>query len=45
MMLGICDVLGKFYLPQIGAFVLYAVMVLVLVFRPQGLRGMKSRMT
>jgi branched-chain amino acid transport system permease protein len=43
MLLGICDVLGKFYLPQIGAFVLYAVMVLVLVFRPRGLRGPRNR--
>jgi branched-chain amino acid transport system permease protein len=44
MLLGICDALGKFYLPQIGAFVLYAVMVLVLVFRPRGLCGLKKRL-
>lgn len=44
MLLGICDVAGKYYFPQVGAFVLYAVMVLVLVFRPQGLRGLKNRL-
>lgn len=44
MLLGICDVAGAYYFPQIGAFVLYAVMVLVLVFRPQGLRGLKNYM-
>jgi len=39
LILGICDVAGKYYIPQIGAFVIYAVMVAVLIFRPQGLFG------
>ena len=39
LILGITDVVGKYYLPQIGAFVIYAVMVLTLLFRPQGLFG------
>ena len=39
LILGICDVAGKYYVPQIGAFVIYAVMVLILIFRPQGLFG------
>jgi branched-chain amino acid transport system permease protein len=39
LILGICDVVGKYYVPQIGAFVIYAVMVTTLIFRPQGLFG------
>ena len=39
LVLGVCDVAGKYYVPQVGAFVIYAVMVAVLVFRPQGLFG------
>jgi len=30
-------VAGKYYVPQIGAFVIYALMVAVLILRPQGL--------
>jgi len=39
LILGICDVEGKYYIPQAGAFMIYLVMVLTLVFRPQGLFG------
>lgn len=39
IILGICDVTCKYFIPQIGAFVIYAVMILVLIFRPQGLFG------
>lgn len=39
LILGICDVAGKYYVPQIGAFVIYAVMVAMLILRPQGLFG------
>jgi branched-chain amino acid transport system permease protein len=39
LIIGICDVAGKYYIPQIGAFVIYAVMVITLIFRPQGLFG------
>ena len=39
LILGISDVAGKYYIPQVGAFVIYAVMMTVLVFRPQGLFG------
>ena len=39
LILGICDVEGKYYVPEIGAFMIYLVMVLTLVFRPQGLFG------
>ena len=39
LMLGLFDVAGKYYLPQVGAFVIYAVMVVMLIVRPQGLFG------
>lgn len=39
LLLGICDVAGKYFIPQVGAFVIYAVMVITLIFRPQGLFG------
>jgi branched-chain amino acid transport system permease protein len=39
LILGITDVVGKYYLPQVGAFFIYAVMVVTLIFRPQGLFG------
>ena len=39
LILGICDVAGKYYVPQVGAFVIYAVMVVTLILRPQGLFG------
>jgi branched-chain amino acid transport system permease protein len=39
LILGVCDVAGKYYVPQVGAFVIYAVMVVTLIFRPQGLFG------
>ena len=41
LILGICDVAGKYYVPQLGAFVIYTVMVVMLIFRPQGLFGRK----
>ena len=37
LLLGIADVAGKYYIPKLGAFIVYAVMVLVLMWRPQGL--------
>jgi branched-chain amino acid transport system permease protein len=39
LLIGVADVLGKYYLPQVGAFVIYAVMVIALIVRPQGLYG------
>jgi branched-chain amino acid transport system permease protein len=39
LILGICDVAGKYYLPQAGVFVIYGVMVAMLILRPQGLFG------
>jgi branched-chain amino acid transport system permease protein len=37
ILLGVADVAGKYYLPSFGAFVIYTVMVVVLIWRPQGL--------
>ncbi|GAB4064460.1 branched-chain amino acid ABC transporter permease [Ancylobacter sonchi] len=37
LLIGVADVAGKYYLPQAGAFIIYAVMILVLLVRPQGL--------
>jgi len=39
LLIGVADVVGKYYLPQVGAFVIYAVMVVTLIVRPQGLFG------
>ena len=39
LLLGIADVAGKYYVPSLGAFVIYGVMVGVLIWRPQGLFG------
>ena len=37
ILLGISDVAGKYYVPTLGAFVIYAIMIAVLLLRPQGL--------
>ncbi|MBK8666654.1 MAG: branched-chain amino acid ABC transporter permease [Burkholderiales bacterium] len=39
LLLGVADVAGKYYVPQIGAFIIYAIMVAILIYRPQGLFG------
>jgi len=37
LLLGIADVFGKYYAPKLGAFVVYALMIAILLVRPQGL--------
>jgi branched-chain amino acid transport system permease protein len=37
LILGVADVMGKYYAPQAGAFVIYVLMITMLVLRPQGL--------
>ena len=37
LLLGIADVAGKYYVPKLGAFSVYTLMVLILMWRPQGL--------
>jgi len=39
LLLGVFDVAGKYYVPQIGAFVIYAAMVAMLLVFPSGLAG------
>ena len=39
LLLGIADVAGKYYVPKLGAFVIYTIMIAVLIWRPQGLFG------
>ena len=39
VLLGVSDVAGKYYVPQFGAFLIYAVMVGILMWRPHGLFG------
>jgi len=42
LMLGIADVMGKYYAPKLGAFIVYTVMIVILTLRPQGLFGHKG---
>ena len=37
LLLGIADVAGKYYIPKMGGFIVYSLMILILVWRPQGL--------
>jgi branched-chain amino acid transport system permease protein len=37
LLLGIADVMGKYYAPKLGAFVVYTLMIVILLVRPQGL--------
>ena len=41
ILLGVLDVAGKYYVPQAGAFVIYAAMVILLIAFPAGLLGRK----
>ena len=38
-LIGISDVAGKYYVPQLGAFLIYLVMLVLLMWRPTGLLG------
>ncbi len=37
LLLGIADVAGKYYIPKLGAFIVYTLMIAILIWRPQGL--------
>jgi branched-chain amino acid transport system permease protein len=37
LMLGVADVAGKYFIPKLGAFIVYALMIVILLWRPQGL--------
>ena len=37
LVLGIADVFGKYYVPKLGSFIVYSLMIAILLWRPQGL--------
>ena len=37
LLLGIADVAGKYYIPKMGGFIVYSLMIVILVWLPQGL--------
>ena len=37
LLLGIADVAGKYYVPKLGSFIVYTLMIVILLVRPQGL--------
>jgi branched-chain amino acid transport system permease protein len=39
ILLGVSDIAGKYYVPQLGAFLIYLVMLAILMWRPVGLVG------
>jgi len=39
LLLGIGDVAGKYYVPTMGPFVIYTLMIVILIWRPNGLFG------
>jgi branched-chain amino acid transport system permease protein len=39
LLIGISDIAGKYYVPQLGAFLIYLVMLAILMWRPAGLFG------
>jgi branched-chain amino acid transport system permease protein len=43
LLLGLADVLGKYYLPKLGGFIVYTLMIVILLWRPQGLFTREAR--
>jgi branched-chain amino acid transport system permease protein len=37
--IGMSDIAGKYYVPELGAFLIYLVMIILLMWRPEGLFG------
>jgi branched-chain amino acid transport system permease protein len=42
LLLGVFDVMGKYYVPQAGAFIVYVLMVVLLLVFPRGLHGRRA---
>ena len=43
LLIGVADIAGKYYVPRFGAFVIYTVMIVLLLLRPQGLFARATR--
>ena len=43
LLIGVADIAGKYYVPRFGAFVIYTVMIVLLMLRPQGLFARAAR--
>ena len=43
VVLGIADVMGKYYVPKLGGFIVYLLMIAILLWRPQGLFSREGR--
>jgi branched-chain amino acid transport system permease protein len=43
LLLGVADVMGKYHAPKLGAFIVYALMIALLMWRPQGLFTREGR--
>ena len=37
LLLGVADVAGKYFVPKLGAFIVYSLMIAILIWRPHGL--------
>jgi branched-chain amino acid transport system permease protein len=42
LILGVFDIAGKYYVPQIGSFIIYVVMIVMLLLFPRGLVGRRT---
>lgn len=42
LLLGVADIAGKYYVPQLGAFIIYAAMIILLLLFPHGLLGRRK---
>jgi branched-chain amino acid transport system permease protein len=42
LLLGVADIAGKYYVPEIGTFVIYAAMIVLLLLFPHGLLGRRK---
>lgn len=43
LVLGVADVMGKYYIPKLGGFIVYVLMIAILLWRPQGLFNREAR--
>jgi branched-chain amino acid transport system permease protein len=43
LVLGVADVMGKYYVPKLGGFIVYVLMIAILLWRPQGLFTREGR--